>query len=185
MSNLPLLADLIRKRNALEQEITAIIGRPASIGHLGEYIAAEVFKITLSESSVNKGSDGVFAEGPLVGKSVNVKWYGLREGLLDITPTFLPDYYLVLTGMKAAAVSSRGRSRPWLIDAAYLFDAHSLVAQLAIRGVKLGIASSVRNHFWDAAEIYPESRSTLLQLTDEQRSQLALFSTNVSTESAF
>src|SRR4051812_4859198 len=101
MGNLALLADLIRKRNALEQEITAIIGRPASIGHLGEYIAAEIFKIQLSESAVNKGSDGVFTEGPLAGKSVNVKWYGLREAQIDLTPAFAPDYYLVLTGMKS------------------------------------------------------------------------------------
>lgn len=181
MSNLALLAELVRRRNALEQEITAIIGRPASIGHLGEYIAAEIFKIQLSESAVNKGSDGVFTEGPLTGKSVNVKWYGLREGLLDITPIFLPDYYLVLTGVKAASLSSRGKSRPWLIDAAYLFDAHSLVAQLTLLGVKLGIASSVRSHIWEEAEIYPQSRSTMLRLTDEQRGQLCLFGSSVAT----
>lgn len=101
MNNLEQLAELIRKRNALEREIKALIGRPAAIGHIGEYIAATVFDIALEESATQKGIDGHFTDGPLKDRTVNIKWYARREGLLDITPDGLPDYYLVLTGPKS------------------------------------------------------------------------------------
>src|SRR5436190_16511565 len=79
MEDLTQLAELIRRRNALGKDITQIIGRPSLIGHLGEYIAARVFDITLEESAINKGFDGRFCKGPLVGKSVNVKWYAKKD----------------------------------------------------------------------------------------------------------
>src|SRR5262245_57242332 len=110
------LAELLKRRNALECEITELIARPASIGHLGEFIASRIFNISLQHSASSKGIDGHFSDGTLRGRSVNIKWYAMREGLLDITPDFLPDYYLVLTGPRSPAVTSRGRSRPWSID---------------------------------------------------------------------
>jgi len=79
------------------------------------------------------------------------------EGILDITPETLPDFYLVLTGPKGAPTSSRGTMRPWLISYVFLFDAAKLLADL--RGVKVGIATSVRQHIWDMAEIYPTQRN--------------------------
>jgi hypothetical protein len=35
------------------------------------------------------------ATGPLRGRSVNIKWYLKREGILDISEMCLLDYYLV------------------------------------------------------------------------------------------
>jgi hypothetical protein len=35
----------------------------------------------------------------------------------------------------------------------YLFDAQALLAQLRARGVKVGIATSAANQYWDAAEV--------------------------------
>ena len=75
MDDLVQLAGLIRRRNQLEQEITALIQRPAQIGHLGEYIAAHIFDIMLEQSAAHKGFDGRFTDGPLQGRTVNVKWY--------------------------------------------------------------------------------------------------------------
>src|SRR5947209_19797410 len=103
MSDLADLAELLLRRNKLDEEIARTVGRPALIGHIGEYIAAKVFDITLENSAVNKGFDGRFCKGPLVGKSVNVKWYAKREGLLDIRLDAVPDFYLVLTGPKGVA----------------------------------------------------------------------------------
>ncbi len=97
MDDLTQLADLIKKRNLLEREITALVGRPAEIGHIGEYIASRVFHIALEESASHKSIDGRFRDGPLKDRTVNIKWYARREGLLDITPDALPDCYLVLT----------------------------------------------------------------------------------------
>ena len=87
-----------------------------------EWIAQEIFRVTLEENAVQKGFDGRFADGPLVGKTVNVKWYGKREGLLDINPDSVPDYYLVMTGPKAVARTSRGQTRPLVITEVFLFD---------------------------------------------------------------
>ena len=110
-----------------------------------------------------------------MGKTVNVKRYGKREGLLDINREALPDFYLVITGPKASAVSSRGTTRPWLISYVYLFNAARVIGALKRRGVKIGVATSVQRELWEAAEIYPTPRNSQLMLSDEQRSQLTLF----------
>jgi hypothetical protein len=73
MDDLTQLADLIKKRNSLERQITALIGRPAQIGHIGEYIASRIFRIVLEESASHKSMDGRFSDGPLKGGTVNIK----------------------------------------------------------------------------------------------------------------
>ena len=171
MDSLIQLADLIKRRNSLEREITALIGRPAQIGHIGEYIASRIFRIVLEESASHKSIDGHFSDEPLKGCTVNIKWYAMREGLLDITPGAPPDYYLVLAGPQSASMTSRGRVRPWTIEAVFLFDGKELEAQ----GVGIGIASSVRQQFWEQAEIYPHRKSAKLMLSEVQREQLRLF----------
>jgi hypothetical protein len=175
MDDLKRLGFLIRQRNEVEIEITRIIGRPAQIGHIGEYVAAKVFRIALSASAAEKGHDGRFEEGSQIDRTVNVKWYAKHEGMLDIEPRSLPDFYLVLTGPHELAGSSRGTSRPWLITSVFLFDAPRLVNELALAPVKVGIATSVRKHLWDAAELWPNQRNITLPLTDEQRRMLRLF----------
>ncbi len=175
MNDLARLAELVKTKNAIDQEITAVIGRPALIGHSGEYIAAHIFHIALEESAVAKGIDGRFGAGGLAGSTVNIKWYAKLEGLLDLTPESLPDYYLVLAGPRSPAASSRGETRPWLIRSVFLFDARGLVDALGTRGVKLGIATSVARQYWDGAEIYPTQTNDRLVLSDEQRGALALF----------
>jgi len=174
MDDLTQLAELIKTRNRIAEEITAVIGRPALIGHVGEYIASRIFAIDLEESASQKSIDGHFTTGLLKGRSVNIKWYGKREGLLDITPDALPDFYLVLTGAKASAMSSRGKTRPWLIKSVFLFDAPELCEALRKRGIKMGVETSVRQQHWQAAEVYP-GHNARLPLSDGQRRFLALF----------
>ncbi len=169
---LELLAALIKQRNAIEEDISEIIGRPAERGHIGEFVAAEIFGIELHESAVHKGSDGVFQRGRLAGRTVNIKSYGKREGILDMKREDPPDFYLVLTGPKTAAMSSRGATRPWVISSVFLFNHHELVSRLS---VKIGIATSVRRHFWDEAEIYPNPNNGMFDLNLEQRSMLEMF----------
>jgi hypothetical protein len=169
------LAHLIRARNELEQAITAIVHRPASIGHLGEFIAAAVFDIVLEQSAVAKAIDGFFRTGPLAGKSVNVKWYAAFEGELDITPSSLPDTYLVLAGPRPAAMTSRGRTRPWLIERAFLFDAVALTIALHARGVRIGDATSVAHALWHDGELYPRANNPALAVSPAQRELLGLF----------
>jgi len=175
MDDLIQLAKLIDIRNQTEREITALIGRPAAIGHLGEYIASQVFNIALEESASHKSSDGYFRNEPLKGKTVNIKWFAFQEGILDITPDSLPDYYLVLTGLKSSKITSHMRIRPWTIEKVFLFNAQSLIDELKLAGVKMGIATSVKQHLWEKAEIYPAERKELFQLSQNQRDVLALF----------
>jgi len=175
MDDLRQLARLVDTRNQVEREITALIGRPAAIGHIGEYIASRVFNIALEDSASHKSSDGYFRDGPLKGRTVNIKWFAFQEGILDITPEAFPDYYLVLTGLRSSAMTSRGRVRPWSIEKVFLFDARSLVDELRLEGVKIGIATSLRRHLWEKAEIYPADKGTVLQLSPTQREALAWF----------
>ena len=169
------LARLIRTKNSIDRKIAKIVGRPALIGHVGEYIAARIFEIELYHSASVRGSDGVFKTGPLAGKTVNIKWYTTSDNLLDLNPSGGADYYLVLAGSSMQGVSSRGTERPWMIDSAYLFERDDLMNKLRERGVRIGVATSVRNEVWEAAEIYPRSKG-ILQLNGEQRQLLELFS---------
>ena len=176
MSNLKQLASLLARRNAIDEKITALIGRPAISGHVGEWIAQEIFKVKLAKSANRKGFDGRFTGGPLAKKMVNVKWYGKRDGKLDINPDGVPDYYLVMTGPKAGAMTSRGQTRPWVITEVFLFDAPTLVEQFRMQKRRLGVAASVRQHEWEAARVYPKAAlGARLTLTDAQREALKLF----------
>jgi len=176
MEQLEKLAKLIRDKNKIETEISGIIGRPALIGHVGEYIASQIFSIELEKSANNKSIDGQFTEGSLSGKTVNIKCYGKQEGILDITPNNLPDFYLVLTGQKSGAVSSRGTTRPLTINSVFLFDANELVTKLKTKNIKIGVATSVRSQMWDDAMVYPIQHNNKLVISDGQKGLLQLFS---------
>ncbi|MER7364632.1 hypothetical protein [Nonomuraea wenchangensis] len=169
------IAALLRERNTVDEKIAAIIQRPVTAGHLGEWIAARVFGIELEKSAVTAAIDGRFTAGPLHGQTVNVKWYLKREGLLDMTERAALDYYLALTGPASPAASSRGSVRPWCIESVYLFDAQQVRAELRTRGVRIGTASSVRAEQWAAAEIYPRASNPMLLLRPEQAELLRLF----------
>lgn len=69
-SALERVALLIAERNAVDADIGAITGRPVVAGHLGEWIAAQVFDIALEDSAVSKGIDGRFVSPPLAGRTV-------------------------------------------------------------------------------------------------------------------
>jgi hypothetical protein len=172
------LANLLRTRNAIDAEIATVIHRPMTAGHLGEWIAARIFNIELEQSATTTALDGRFTMGALRGRTVNVKWYLKREGLLDVTQSPTLDYYLVMTGPAAPAGHSRGAVRPWCLESVYLFDAHQLLDELRGRGVKIGVASSVRGAQWAAAEIYPQPRNPALVLLPDQTSLLRLFSSS-------
>jgi hypothetical protein len=169
------MADLLSQRNKIDAVIAGVLDRPMTSGHLGEWIAARIFDIELESSASAAAIDGRFRSGPLSGQSVNIKWYLKREGLLDMTQAEVLDHYLVLAGPRGTAASSRGATRPWRIDAVHLFDARALSADLLARGRRIGVASSVRNDAWDAAEIYPRSLNPLLPLRPEQVEALQLF----------
>jgi hypothetical protein len=175
MENPTRLAELIRSRNAIDAEIAAIIGRPAEKDHIGEYVAAHIFDIALNASASTRAYDGRFGSGLLAGRSVDIKYYGKQEGILDISTRELPDFYLVLTGEPGPAASSKGKTRPWTIQRVYLFESSRLCEDLRDRGLQIGIATSVRSALWDAAEIFPWQTNKGLLVTDEQRRLLDLF----------
>lgn len=167
--NLLKIATLLRERNVIEAKIASIIGRPAERGHIGEYIAGLIFDIELKPSANHRGSDGVFKSGPLAGNTVNIKTYGKRENILDIRPEYLPDYYLVLTGPKTSATSSRGTIRPWVINEVFLFKAKPLVEALRKNNKKISTATYIRKKCWERARIYPVSSNSPLQLPESQQ----------------
>ena len=113
--------------------------------------------------------------GPLAGRSVNIKWYTVKQNILDLTPESPPDYYLVMTGVKSGDVSSRGQVYPATVSSVFLFEWETLLAALQQRKVKLGIATSVAEYLWAGAEIYPEQRNGTLVLASTQYERLGLF----------
>ncbi len=173
MNSLDQFAALLQQRNQIDSQIGRIIGRPASTGHIGEWIAAQIFDIELATSASNKGYDGTFRSGPLEGQTVNVKMYGTHQGMLDISDHHA-DYYLVLASPLSAATSSRGELRPFSIASVYLFDTPTLITTLTDTE-KIGAATNVRRDLWNAAQIFPTTTNPLLEVSEEQRTQLALF----------
>ena len=59
------VADLLRQRNSIDADLAAVISRPVTAGHLGEWIASRIFDIGLEESAAAQGLDGRFRSGPL------------------------------------------------------------------------------------------------------------------------
>ncbi|MDE2836537.1 MAG: hypothetical protein OXL97_03385 [Chloroflexota bacterium] len=183
MSEIERLASLIRQRNAVDNQISAVIGRPVHAGHLAEAITAKIFNIDLHESAAHKGNDGIFTGGSYVGKTVDIKGYSSKDtlGMPDEGKTgfdeSLPDFYLVLAGPRKSAISSRGATAPWTIHSVHLFDARALVEKLRKRRPppKINEATSIALEYWDAAEIYPRN-NPVFPLTESQREMLALFS---------
>jgi hypothetical protein len=164
------LAKLIQAKNEADQAIAELLGRPGLTGNIGEFIAARVFSIELEKAGSHPGYDGVF-RGPshLAGKTVNIKTYGRDERILDISDHHC-DYYLVMTGPPGAA-----QHRPLVIDSVYLFDTADLLGRLRERGVKVGVATSLRRLDWDTAKIFPHQPSAPLRLSENQIASLALF----------
>jgi hypothetical protein len=134
----------MRRRNALDREMAAILDRPVQSGHFGEYVAAAVFGIELNPAANAEGTDGTFTSGALSGNTVNVKYATKGYGLLNLSASddvaAHPDLYLVLTGPRAAPATSRGTAAPWVIDAVYLFESRLLLTELADLGLRPGTA---------------------------------------------
>jgi len=136
------LANLIREHNAVTARISQLVGRPAQVGDVGEYIAATIFDIELNPSASAKGHDGFFRPPPpLVGRSVNVKWGTPFEGGMDVSPDAPVDDHLALVSPRATSMTSKGVSCPWLIEAVYLFDA--IERRTTLRAGGVGVARAI------------------------------------------
>jgi hypothetical protein len=162
--------DSARGYCSVSGQIAAIIHRPMLTGHLGKWIAEQIFEIDM-ERTATLAIDGRFVSGPLRGRTVDVKWRSRRKGLLAVSASETVDYYLVLTGPPAQPGSSRDITLPLCIESVYLFDSNRLRAA----GVKPSNASSVPPREWELAEIYPHTRNSLLEIRPEQAELLRLF----------
>lgn len=58
MDELVLLSQLLKAHNVLDSIIVGLIHRPVQLGHVGEYLAQEIFDMQLHRTAVHKGSDG-------------------------------------------------------------------------------------------------------------------------------
>ncbi|MEU2664891.1 hypothetical protein [Micromonospora sp. NPDC007220] len=167
------LATLLRDRDELDARMAALTRRSARTGDIGEFIAAQVFDITLADTTIQPGYDGTFRTGSLAGRTVNVKTYGDAFTGLDISPHHC-DFYLILSG--PARPPAAVRHHRWRISAAYLLDSRRLLETLKARGVKIGIATSIRRGDLERAQVFPTSGADApIRLTPEQTALLSLF----------
>ena len=175
MDDLVQLADLIKTRNWVEGYISTLVGGSAQMAQVGAFIASRVFRIAPQDSASRRDVDGHFVQGPLGGRLVNIRWHPNREGVLDLNPDALPDFYLVLAGPESPAAASRNAARPWLIASVYLFDAQALVDELRGLGIRITTATSIPQDLWQRGEVYPNQSASILALSAAQRRMLALF----------
>jgi hypothetical protein len=165
------LAALIRTKNEADRAIAEVIGRPATPGNIGEFVASQIFGIELAKSGSQAGYDGTFQAGPLQGKTVNVKAYGRNDSLLNVGEHHC-DYYLVMTGPDAPT-----KDLLWGISSVFLFESARLVEELKASGVKIGVATSVRKAVWEAARIFPPRGGSPLPLSPGQIELLSILAT--------
>lgn len=167
------LAALLRDRDELDARIAAFTGRSAQPGDIGEFIAAQVFDIELADTANQAGYDGTFRTGSLADQTVNVKAYGDAFAGLDISAHHC-DHYLILSG--PAKPTGTVRHHRWRISAAYLLDSRRLLETLRARGVKIGIATSIRRADLEVAQVFPTTGAHApIRLTPEQAALLSLF----------
>ncbi len=76
------VAGLLQRRNEVDAELASVIRRPPTTGHLGEWVASEVFDIQLNPSASHPSIDGVFRFGPLAGKTVDIKLHTKQAAAL-------------------------------------------------------------------------------------------------------
>jgi hypothetical protein len=157
MGNVESLVSLLKERNQIDRRITQIIQRPAEKGHIAEWIASKIFPIELNNESNKEGYDGVFTDGELKGKKVDVKFYAANEHIIDLNPNIKEEIYLlVFTGPYRAAGSSKNKERPFCIKNVYLFNELELCNSLKENGIKLSVATSVRKEYWEKSQVYPK-----------------------------
>ena len=111
------IARMLQERNAIDEEIAAITGRPMTSGHLGDWDASRIFDIELEPSARRSEYRRRLPLCAAAGRLRQYQWYSKRDGVLDATGSERLDFYLVLTGPPSAAASSQGSTRPWRIDA--------------------------------------------------------------------
>lgn len=73
------------------------------------------------------------------------------------------------------AIDGRFASGPLDGRTVSVFDSARLLEALRVRGVRLGVATSVRTRLWEEAEIYPRATNPELRLTPAQMGALARF----------
>jgi len=159
----------------VEAYISTLVGGTAQMAHVGAFIASRVFRIAPLDSPSRPAVDGHLVQGPLTGRSVTIRWHHGRGGVRDISPDALPDFYLVLAGPESPPGPRDGAARPWFIASVHLFDALPLVDELRGRGARITAATRVPQDLWDAAEVYPTQRTSIVALSDAQRKMLGLF----------
>jgi hypothetical protein len=147
------LADLLRERNAVEAHPGRLLDRPATTGHIGEWIAARIFDIELETAANSAGCDGRFTTGAVAGQTVNVKAYTRYESSLDINPNAPLDYCLVFAGTKVrprrlAARCGPSASTPSIFSTptSYTESLNAAAFGLGLRRVSSGL-SGMRRKF--------------------------------------
>ncbi len=165
------LSSLLRTRNFVDGEIAGLVGRPAQRSHIGEYIARVVFDIAEPDSAAQADNDGAFRTGILKGQTLNVKFYGKDAGVWSIKEYPSVDYYLVLTGAREGAGSSRGKTRPLVIDQVFIVPETTLREH----GVRPGI-TTVKQTVRDPYRVYPTAGAqAVLSLDNRQRELIEFF----------
>ena len=172
MTKLSDLSNLLKKSNDQGREISKLIGnKPMHTGRIGEFIAANIFKIKLHPNARTEGSDGIFRNFPPCKNTVNIKWYTRRESILSMKKDGVePSYYLVMTGPEKRC---KEISRPLVIRSVFLFNTEELRKDLKVE-IKRN-ATSINKGLWEKARIYPANTNKTLILTSEEKGKLEMF----------
>ncbi len=172
MIQLEQLADLLRVLNTVNHALSGVLGRAANVGNISEVIASEILDIQLAERANHPVFDGVFATGPLQGKTANVKWRNVGVKTINMTDSdTLPDYFLTLTGPKKTG----SLYHPFAIKEVCLFEAAPLVQRLKKEGIPIGFQTRVGAEAWEKARIYPVQKGSPLPLTRTQEDLFTVF----------
>jgi hypothetical protein len=167
------LSSLIKRINGAKEDIAELIGRPAAIQGIGESIAAEILGVSLQETAPHIRRTGVFLDGPMKGKRVEIEWQVRSFDAVSVGEE--ADCLLYLVGISSFYRTPHEYYRPWLINSVYFIDPEELSRlRKSDQGCIWDI--SMKKEEWKKFEIYPESNSQHLVLDEGQKEMFGLFS---------
>lgn len=174
MKALSRLSDLVALMNYAEREIRQLIGMQARAEYVAAFVCSRLLDIRLEKQDSCPFVSGIFNDGPLKDASVQIFRIPDEEGF----PAFWPrhretDYCLFIGGRDLDGKDSSVFTPAWTIRRIYLIPSGNLTPPSPETGT--GEKKTLSDLFPGDSEIYPASKSSLLELTDSQRQLLDFF----------
>ena len=168
------ISSLIKIINAAKKDISDLIDRPSNIQSIGEGIAADILGINYEDTAPHLTRKGYFCKGPLKNKSVTIEWYLTKYSCIN--QLYNVDFVVLMVGLDKYYRTPYEYPSPWLINSVYLLNLRPVLDEIDWIEKGQVVDIHIKNEEWKGLEIFPESNSPLMELSEEQKNMFRKFS---------